>query len=118
MSYGMIENPTLVTSIFSDANTLCSTTTKTIWVNSIRKRMKVSLLAIQPLVKSNRVFNKRTLVVEESIHIVFYEYNNLMIRNDKDIIDLDKEVKKLAINEDNDETLVQEQGFQESQEDA
>ena len=26
--------------------------------------------------KAFRVFNKRTMVVEESIHVIFYEYNN------------------------------------------
>jgi dsDNA-specific endonuclease/ATPase MutS2 len=56
------------------------------------------------------------LIVEESVHIVIDESNNLMKRNDEDVIDLDNEIEKLAINEDKEETRVQEQRSQYSQE--
>ena len=39
--------------------------------------------------KAFRVFNKRTLVVEESIHIVFDETNDLPSRKSEDIDDAD-----------------------------
>ena len=39
--------------------------------------------------KAFRVFNKRTLVVEESIHVVFDETNDLPSRKNEDIDDAD-----------------------------
>ena len=43
--------------------------------------------------KAYRVFNKITLVVEESMHIVFYESNSLNPR--KDVCSIDDEVREL-----------------------
>ena len=43
--------------------------------------------------KAYRVFNKRTLVVEESMHIIFYESNSLDPR--KDICSVDDDVGEL-----------------------
>ena len=43
--------------------------------------------------KAYRVFNKRTLVVEESMHVVFYEFNSLDPR--KDICSVDNDVGEL-----------------------
>ena len=59
--------------------------------------------------KAYRVFNKRTLVVEESVHVVFDESNTPMRKEDEDIVDLDK----LTIDQDKGEALVQEQEPQE-----
>ena len=44
--------------------------------------------------KAYRVFNKRTLVVEESMHVVFYESNSLDPR--KDICSVDNDVGELV----------------------
>ena len=38
-------------------------------------------------IKAYRVFNKRTLIVEESIHVVFYESNPLDPRKDLACVD-------------------------------
>ena len=50
-------------------------------------------------IKAYRVFNKRTLVVEESIHVVFDESNSLYPR--KDIWSIDDDVSELV------ETIIQ-----------
>ena len=54
--------------------------------------------------KAFRVFNKRTLVVEENIHIVFDEsksQNNYSIEEDEDILEdkLEEKLDKLCLNE-------------------
>ena len=43
--------------------------------------------------KAYRIFNKRTLVVEESMHVVFYESNSLDPR--KDICSIDNDIGEL-----------------------
>lgn len=45
--------------------------------------------------KAYRIFNKRTLVVEESMHVVFYETNSLDPR--KDVCSVDDDVGELLV---------------------
>ena len=47
--------------------------------------------------KANRIFNKHTLVVEESVHVVFVESNVSLRRDDIDIVDLEKETPQSNI---------------------
>ena len=49
--------------------------------------------------KDFRVFNKRTMVVEESIHVIFYESNNSFQRKDSvdDELGLDDSMGRLQI---------------------
>ena len=44
--------------------------------NLIQKRILVFFLVNSSISKAYRVFNKRTLVIEESMHVVFDEYCN------------------------------------------
>ena len=43
--------------------------------------------------KAYRIFNKRTLVVEESMHVIFYESNSLNPR--KNVYNIDNDVGEL-----------------------
>ena len=50
--------------------------------------------------KAYRVFNKKTMVVEESIHVVFYESNkSLQGRESDDDVGLDFSLGRLQIEE-------------------
>ena len=56
-------------------------------------------LAYSTSSKDFRVFNKRTMVVEESIHVIFYESNNSFQRKDSvdDELGLDDSMGRLQI---------------------
>ena len=62
--------------------------------NLILKLRKEFFEAIPPLEKVYRIFNKRTLVVEESMHVVFDESNSLDPK--KDICSVDDDVGELV----------------------
>jgi transposase InsO family protein len=53
--------------------------------------------------KAYRVFNKRTLVVEESIHVKFDETNTLNKMDDEEIIDLSQRFNDVSIYQDREE---------------
>ena len=56
------------------------------------------LLGYSTSSKAFRIFNKRTMVVEESIHVIFYESNNsLQERESFDYLGLETSMGKLQI---------------------
>jgi len=53
------------------------------WVNLTQRLMKVSFLVIHCIRHAYRAYNKRTMLVEESMHITFDETNQNMQESPK-----------------------------------
>ena len=50
--------------------------------------------------KAHRVYNKRTLVVEESVHVTFDEHNSISKKVISDDVDeIEQKLKKLNVNQ-------------------
>ena len=75
MNFSRVESPTYLISIFLDANALCLTMGKKIWANLMPKLMRVYSQGTPQLAKAYIIYNKRTMTIEESVHVTFDESN-------------------------------------------
>ena len=97
MSFGKIENPTLV--IFSVFGCKCFILNKKDNLEKFYQKSNVDIfLGYSNIRNAYRVYNKRTPVVEESMHVMFNESNS-------------SSVKKVVVNDDADEELQENLSF-------
>ena len=75
MSFGKTRNPTLAISKSLDANVFILNIKDNLGKFDVKSDVGI-FLGYSTSSKAIRVFNKRTMVVEESIHVIFYESNN------------------------------------------
>ena len=82
MSYGIIENPKFHILEYLDASALYLLNTKDNLGKFDSKADEGIFLGYSTSSKAYRIFNKGTLVVEESMHVIFNESNSLDPRKD------------------------------------
>ena len=75
MSFGKTRNSTLAISKSLDANVFILNTKDNLGKFDVKSNVGI-FLGYSTSSKTFNVFNKRTMVVEESIHVIFYESNN------------------------------------------
>ena len=103
MSFGKIENPILVISKFLNANVFILNTKDNLGKFDPKSDVGI-FLGYSNSSKAYRVYNKRTLVVEESMHVTFDESNH-------------SSAEKVIVDNDTDEEL-QEELSKDNQKDA